>query len=321
MTEQASVSVIIPTKNSKNLLKKHIQDLVEISNYSKETIVIDSSENDETVNFLKHNLPEKNTRYFSVPPGIYKAWNTAIKETTADFIYIATSGDRMVPNNFRKLYSAAQELDTDIIVSAPKFVDENDVSLKHKWPIHLYLDNIPLFEPKVLPVLHVAAYNLLLFPTTLIGSSASNIYKASFLKNYLFPTDCGTQGDSVWAAMHCLDAKWGIHPTCVSDFVIHESTNNSPRFRQDLKNHQLDKISKFLKENEKYVDGEDTMKRIFRFLDYTRKTYEIRSRLNVIRKKYVWFLHPMAWYLKVKYRKRKRLVKEIIKNSKFDPGL
>ena len=73
-----------------------------------------------------------------------------------------------------------------------------------------------------------------------------------------------------------------------------------------------------LKENEEIVDSEDTMKKIFRYLGYTRKTYEIRSRLNVIRKKHVWFFDPMAWYFKVKYKKRKRLVKEIIKNSKFD---
>jgi glycosyltransferase involved in cell wall biosynthesis len=320
--EHASVSVIIPTKNSKNLLKRHIKDLVEISDDVIETIVVDSSNDGETVDFLKQNLPEKTTRYFSVPPGLYKAWNTAIKEATASFVYVATSGDRMDLNNFRKLYSAARELNTDVIVSAPKFVDEDNASLKHKWPIHRYLENTPLDEPKILPVLHVAAYNVLLFPTTLIGSSASNMYKTSFLKDYLFPTDCVAQGDSVWAAMHCLDAKWGIHPTCVSDFVIHESTsNNNSNPRRDLKNHQLKKISDFLKENEQYSVDESTREKVLGYLNYTRKTYEIRSQLNVIRKKRAWFLNPLAWYLRMKYRKRKRFVKEIIKSSQFDSRL
>lgn len=310
--KKASISLIIPTKNSKKLLQRNIKDLVEISNYVTETIVVDSSSNEETLAYLKQNLSESSTQYFSLPPGLYKAWNAGINKAKENHTYIATSGDRIDLENFKRLYHTAITFDADITISAPFFFNEDGNFLDRKWPIHLYLEYSRCKIPKIIPTSHVSCFNILQFPKTLMGSSASNIYKTSFFKKNPFPVDFGGQGDSVWGSMHCLDAKWAVNPECSSDFVVHESTHSDCKSEKNFKIRQFDTIKKYL--SEKSSENNIETKKALNYLELAYKRIIMRNELNLKREKPVWYLKPNIWKLRSRYKNNIKLMQELLKS-------
>ena len=313
--EKMSVSLIVPTKNSKELLQRHIDDLVEISNNVIETIVVDSSDNGETIDFLEKCLPEPSTIFISMPLGLYQAWNAGIKKAKSDYIYIATSGDRMDLNNFRKLYSTAIKFSGDITVSAPNFVSQNGSPVKRKWPVHEYLEYTQCKAPGVIPKSHVSCCNILQFPRTLIGSSASNIYKTSFIKKHLFPVDLGSQGDAVWAVMHCLKACWAIDPSCTSEFVIHESSKSS--YKNNIRDKQLEIIFEYLKQDFEETHDKEKEK-VLNYFKYTEQAFKMRDRLNLKRKEPLGNLNPKVWYLRKTYKSYVRFKQKLIREAMIE---
>lgn len=58
----------------------------------------------------------------------------------------------------------------------------------------------------------------LCFPESIIGSSASNLYRAEVLKNAPFPENVGTEGDVIWAANNLIYSNVGISSDHLASF-------------------------------------------------------------------------------------------------------
>jgi hypothetical protein len=64
-------------------------------------------------------------------------------------------------------------------------------------------------------------YFIFYMPSSLLCSSASNLYRTSLLQKHPFPVDYGHAGDSAWSLQMSLKARWVIDPKIESCFWEH----------------------------------------------------------------------------------------------------
>jgi glycosyltransferase involved in cell wall biosynthesis len=219
-------------------------------------ISVDSGSEDGTVEFLKNNLTHVNFSFIQHPPGLYENWNAAIAKAQTKYVYIATSGDSISKNGLKTLYEAAEANNADVVVSPPLMVDICGRKQSTLWPIHRVLDTIRVSGMAKLSAQQMLLANLACYPGTLIGSSASNLYRTDLLQNKPFPTDVGREGDSAWAIEYGNEVDWVILTEPLAKFLIHgknssvhTKSNNRIRF---LRTYRL--YLERIKENELLSD-------------------------------------------------------------------
>ena len=227
MKPDLDIGVVVPTKNSMPHVRDHVEALNQWIGRVKEVVVVDSQSEDGTVDYIREHLCHSNLVIIDHPPGLYQSWNAGISKIQSEYTYIATVNDFMPFESLVHLYSEAERLAADVAVSAPKIVLE-DPSQKHrKWPIHRFLELSAKKETYVLQPLELLVWNSVELPGTLIGSSASNLYRTDSLQQSPFPCDYGHAGDSAWAVGGALANRWVVVPDVTSKFWHHGGQNNS----------------------------------------------------------------------------------------------
>ena len=222
-----SISVIIPTRNSMPYIREHIASLNQWVSRVREVIVVDSESTDGTLECIRESLRHADVTYLNHPPGLYESWNAAIKRAGSTYTYISTVNDFMPFETLVRLYSEAERLAADVVVSAPEIVLEDNSKKHRKWPIHRFLESSAKREADVLHPLELLVWNSIDLPGTLIGSSASNLYRTDSLQENPFPCDYGHAGDSAWAVGSALANRWVVVPDVSSKFWYHGGQNNS----------------------------------------------------------------------------------------------
>ena len=119
-----NISVIIPTFNRKETLKRAIQS-VEMQSYTPyEIIVIDDGSDDGTKEWLKDNFP--NVKYiYQMNSGVSSARNKGIKFARGDWIALLDSDDEWLPS---KLKDQANEIELN---PAAKFLHTNEIWIRN----------------------------------------------------------------------------------------------------------------------------------------------------------------------------------------------
>ena len=119
-----NISVIIPTFNRKETLKRAIQSVVMQSYTPYEIIVIDDGSNDGTKEWLKDNFP--NVKYiYQMNSGVSSARNKGIKFARGDWIALLDSDDEWLPS---KLKDQAYEIELN---PAAKFLHTNEIWIRN----------------------------------------------------------------------------------------------------------------------------------------------------------------------------------------------
>ena len=119
-----NISVIIPTFNRKETLKRAIQSVVMQSYTPYEIIVIDDGSNDGTKEWLKDNFP--NVKYiYQMNSGVSSARNKGIKFARGDWIALLDSDDEWLPS---KLKDQAKEIELN---PAAKFLHTNEIWIRN----------------------------------------------------------------------------------------------------------------------------------------------------------------------------------------------
>lgn len=229
------IGVILPTRDSMAHLPGHLRDAAAWLDAVEEVVVVDSNSKDGTVEFLKANLRHRNLRILTHPPGLYESWNHGIAHLGSRFTYISTIGDTITRGGLEHLAETAERLPCDVLVSPPEFVDEMGSRVPHaRWPIHGLISDLGIAAPRVLDRITVFFYACLhaLRPgsfDSLLGSSASNLYRTSVLQRFPFPTDCARASDTAWSFLHSLEVAFGVTPEVCSTFLMH-SRPGGPEF-------------------------------------------------------------------------------------------
>ena len=119
-----NISVIIPTYNRKETLKRAIQSVLIQSYTPYEIIIIDDGSNDGTKEWLKDNFP--NVKYiYQMNSGVSSARNKGIKFARGDWIALLDSDDEWLPS---KLKDQAYEIELN---PAAKFLHTNEIWIRN----------------------------------------------------------------------------------------------------------------------------------------------------------------------------------------------
>jgi glycosyltransferase involved in cell wall biosynthesis len=222
---KTSLTILVPTRNSAALLPEHLESMRSWMDVADEIISVDSESKDGTVKMLRDALPAAKTRFLTHPPGLYQSWNYGVQQAASKYVYISTVGDAITREGLAHLVDVAEKFQSDVVLSRQRFVNENgDPTPDERWPIDDILECLKLTEPAALErgqQLVFAATNLW---GALLGSSASNLYRAEFLRARPFPTNYGTAGDGGWAVENIFDARIAVTPERFSTFRIHEKS-------------------------------------------------------------------------------------------------
>lgn len=211
MIDKLPVSIIIPTRNCHSALLQHLEKMNPVFERVAQLIGVDGSSEDGTAKTLCDYLKSHPaSKFLSLPPGLYEGWNAAVSEAQQPWVYFSTIGDFISLDGLSKLLGSADFLNLDLLISPPKMVQEDGTASPQKWPIHHFTSSFKTKEIHVLSleqkILGFCSY----FTGSILGSSASNIYNADFLKQHPFPTDFGHAGDTIWAVRNLIEMRAAI---------------------------------------------------------------------------------------------------------------
>jgi hypothetical protein len=215
------VGVVIPVRNSRPALPHHLGALAPWLHRVEEVVAVDSDSSDGTADYLCAHLRHSSLLVLNHPPGLYQSWNQAISQVSSRYVYIATVGETIEERLLERLIDAAEQFSADVVISAPQLLDSRRRRISKEWPVHRLLADRGIRMPVRIPSWEWFGRALVDFPATLIGSSASNLYRTSFLQKLPFPTEYGHAGDSAWAVRHAFTARFAIEPRCGSTFWLH----------------------------------------------------------------------------------------------------
>ncbi|MGH2317096.1 glycosyltransferase family 2 protein [Planococcus sp. SE5232] len=128
VTLNDKVSVIIPTYNRSELLKKAVESLKNQSHQNFEIIIIDDFSTDDTATVVKE-MEDDRIIYLKhdINKGGSEARNTGIKRATGNFIGFLDSDDQWLPQKLEKQLGRFEEQpDVGVVYTGVQVVNENN---------------------------------------------------------------------------------------------------------------------------------------------------------------------------------------------------
>lgn len=187
-----------------------------------EVIVVDSRSTDGTLELIRERLRHPKLRIIERDRGLYESWNEGIAATTGQWVYISTAGDTIERDHLLHLLELGERGRADVVISAPKFIDETGRSHKDPgWPPSEVIAGSSCDEPFILTADAAFLLTFLHFPSAILGSSASNLYRGGHLRPRPFPVDFKGAGDSVWILKHSAESRLCFTPKVGSTFCVH----------------------------------------------------------------------------------------------------
>ena len=196
-----------------------------------EIIVVDGDSTDGTADILRSfSASRSNASSIFMDEGLYEGWNSAVKKSTQPWVYFSTIGDWISLDGLTNLLGISKRLDSDVTISPPRIVvGEGRLTSDLKWPIHHFVDSLQGNSPLLLESDDLIPWVVGLLPSSLIGSSASNLYRADILKKYPFPLGFAKAGDTAWMVEVACHVRCAILPDEVADFFLEvNNTGETP---------------------------------------------------------------------------------------------
>jgi hypothetical protein len=295
------LGIVIPTRNSKLYLPRHVEALACWAELAEQIVVVDSHSNDGTVEFLKSHLPHPNIAFVSHPPGLYSSWNFGIQQLQTRFTYIATVGDTITRAGITELVGIAETLQADVIISKPTFVHENGAAAAHiAWPVDNLIATHRIDRPRLVHPLEILLSAATGLDGTLLGSCASNLFRTRTLQQFPFPVEFGKAGDGAWAAMHFANVKWAVTPAQCSTFLIHPDLASTSEVQAWQTSPRLDQVLRTAVEKVSAADPVFSAAlaklKVFELLESASRWLDDKDRFDRTRRqRWPWILNPRAW--------------------------
>lgn len=218
------ISVVIPSLNCIRFIPEHLESIKCWISHVNEVIVVDSHSTDGTLEAFEKHLNHPKLKILTHPPGLYQSWNFGIRQTTSKYVYISTVGDSINVGHLELLESLANRFSADVVVSPPHFIQETgDCADQVRWPIHSIFETFPAVDEIQLGPLATFLFSAIEIPRSILGSSASNLYRGDYLRTRPFPEDCSIAGDTAWSLRYSTEARFHFTRQKGSTFRLHNS--------------------------------------------------------------------------------------------------
>ena len=298
------ISVLIPTRNCGAFVPGHIESLRPWIDLAAEVIIVDSNSTDGTVELLRSGISHPNVKFLTHPPGLYQSWNFGIQNTAAKYVYISTVGDAITREGMKHLFRAAEEFECDVVISKPNFISTEGVPMPDdRWPIDVIIERLKIDRPRLLTTIEQFLFAVTNTWGAILGSSASNLYRAQCLKDRPFPLEYGTAGDGGWGIQNIFDVSIAVTPSRFSNFRHHEKAYSLSEYPMDSLTTKLFRLAQKVVAQQKSANPAlpALLERI-RWPELE-KALEIvpieQTKLEEFRDKPVpWFLNPAAWQVR-----------------------
>lgn len=310
------ISLVLPTRNCFERLRSHLKKMKAVFPLVGEIIHVDGESTDGSRELPRGTIQHENYRFFPHPPGLYESWNFAIQQAACEFVYISTVGDLISPEGLSRLYETISECNADVSLSPPRIVDCRGNDRAEVWPIHNLINQHHISTPGIIDRNYALYYNVISLPATLIGSSASNLYRTKTLQSKLFPTDFSGSGDGMWALKYMWKSRVAIYPEFLATFLRHEkSSKPTPEewraCQAIFRNALVDLIDKWRQQATDLRDREFLKK----LCQYNRRSFsfelQYRGPLDHRRKgKPWWIMNPKTWYYRALCKKKAKSVQQ-----------
>lgn len=223
------ITTIFPIYECADRLGPHLEFAQEWLDLVEEVVVVDSGSIDGSAELARREIVHPKVRHVVVPPGLYAAWNHGVQLAESEFCYFSTVGDTISKTGLEHLVGVAQGLSADVVISPPRCISEDGKEADFRvFPVHSILENSGIREPFLmnpwLSYLMATGFSIESF----LGSSASNLYRTSCMKQEVFPTDFGKAGDSAWFRRNALRFKCALTPMVCADFLLHQDHATRP---------------------------------------------------------------------------------------------
>lgn len=202
-------------------LPAHASHLQALAAVVKEVIVVDSQSHDGTLDYLRKQLAGFRILFLDHPPGLYQSWNHAISNASQPYLTVATVGDTLPAVSLRRLVETIMLFNADVVVSPPTVLGSERQILTKNFAIHDLVNSCGISDATEIPSLVWLLYFIFYMPSSLLCSSASNLYRTKLLQDDPFPVDLGHAGDSAWSLKMSLKARWVVDPKVESFFWEH----------------------------------------------------------------------------------------------------
>jgi len=229
------ISIVIPTKNRLESLKKALSSVYEQTYKNLEIIIIDDGSTDETPEFLikEQNLGKITFYRNEVSVGGGEARNIGIKQAKGDFIAFLDDDDVWFPTKLEK--------------QLPLFVNPL-VGIVYSG-LELYFTDFNI-RYESLPSIEGYIYNEMLIENR-IGGTVSIILRAEIAKKYLFDSSMPARQDyDLWLRI-C--KNWNVR--VVREPLVLVYAGNTKRITSDVSNYEI-AIEKI---NSKYYEEINTL--------------------------------------------------------------
>jgi hypothetical protein len=293
------LGVLVPTLNSMQWLERHVRALRPWLHRVREVVVVDGHSSDGTAEYLLDNLNGKNVRHLSHPPGLYESWNFGLRQIRAPWTYIATVGDTMPEESIEALLAVGQRHNSDVVISPPRMMSMTGEALDKQWPIHRYIKWKGENWSGTIGGLEVFLWNALSVPGSLLGSSASNIYRTGYLQDHPFPLGYMHACDTAWAVMNSFEARWAIATDVYSEFLVHPASPGSAEPRRHLIRERLHQLAQEVFDalpDESFPEKQSYAGLLNNYWNAAHESLVARRNFKAMRKQGIpWFLWPEAW--------------------------
>lgn len=284
------ISVLVPTRNSMSLLPKHLEAMSAWLDLVEEVVAVDSHSTDGTLECLQSQLKHPATRVLTHPPGLYQSWNFGIAQCRAKYIYISTVGETITREGLEKLLAAAETFSADVAISPPRMVKMSGEPKQKIWPIHTLIEALHLEAPMVLEPHAVRLFATANLLRGILGSSASNLYRAKIIQQSPFRTDFGTAGDLAWGLEHSAKIRLAVVPQSFSTFVFHPKSYAKSDY--DVRDFN-EKCLSLATDSEKNGPGKSTL--ISECLSAWKELLAAKRAVTDAKKSALWWASPAAW--------------------------
>ncbi len=281
-----------------------MRDWIELAD---EVVVVDSFSQDGTVQLIQSGLRHPNLRFLTHPPGLYQSWNHGIGQLHTRYVYISTVGDSITRQGLEHLHAVAERLECDVVVSKPRFIanDGSSITDDARWPIDDIIHTLQARQPVRLVGMRLFLFALTNVTGAILGSSASNLYRARVLQERPFPADYGTVGDGAWGIANVFDYHLGVTPERCSTFRCHPKAYAASDYAVEDLNWKLFELAQTTFEQRRAADpallaealrcGCDQLIRLVRsHLQWHRRLERFR------RGRFPWSLNPAAWHARAR---------------------